>query len=116
VACSFCSFWRLSLPRRFHDARVIAGGDLPARFDARLKLHTPFISPTTSALIVERLPDGTLLVRRHAGFNGRTGIACFREPQEWPVDWAPDVPLVSRDHGDLCVTDKSQIDPNAPKE
>jgi hypothetical protein len=101
---------------RFHDARVIAGGDLPARFDARLKLHTPFISPTTSALIVERLPDGSLLVRRHAGFNGRTGIACFREPKEWPADWAPDVPQVHRDHGDLCVTDKSQIDSNAPKQ
>lgn len=101
---------------RFTDARVIAGGDVPARFEARLKLHTPFISPTASALIVQRQQDGTLLVRRHAGFNGRTGIACFREPEEWPVDWAPDVPAVHRERGDLCVTDKSQVDPNAPKE
>jgi hypothetical protein len=64
---------------------------------------------------VERQKDGSLLVRREAGFNGRTGVACFNEPDEWPVDWKPDVPALHYDHGDLCVTDKGQIDPNAPK-
>ena len=101
---------------QFHGGRVVAGGDLPARFEARLKLHTPFISPTVSAMIVEKQGDGSLLVRRHAGFNRRTGVACFREPGERPVDWSPDVPEVHRERGDLCVVDRTQIDPNAPKD
>ena len=99
----------------FHDARVVAGAELPRRFEARLKLHTPFISTYVLALIVERQGDGSLLVRRVAGFNGMTGVACFIEPDEWPVDWKPDVPAIHYSRGDLCVTDKGQIDPNAPK-
>ena len=101
----------------FHGARVIAGADLPRSFEARFKLHTPFISSYTIALIVERQKDGSLLVRRQAGFNGRTGIACFNAPDEWPVEWQPEQVLPLRyDHGDLCVFDKGQIDPNAPKD
>lgn len=101
----------------FKDARVIAGAELPAKFDARLKLHTPYISNYVLALIVERQKDGSLLVRRQAGFNGRTGIACFNAPDEWPVDWKPEpVTAVRYDRGDLCVFEPGQIDPNAPKE
>jgi hypothetical protein len=99
----------------FHDARIVAGAELPKRFDARLTLHTPDISTYVLALIVERLSDGSLLVRRQAGFNGRTGVACFNEPDEWTVDWKPDVPVLHYSRGDLCLTDKGQIDPNAPK-
>jgi hypothetical protein len=100
----------------FHDARIIAGAELPKRFDARLTLHTPYISTYVVALIVERQRDGSLLVRRQAGFNGRTGVACFNDPDEWSVDWKPDIPAVHYGGGDLCVTDKGQIDPNAPKD
>ena len=101
----------------FHDARVVAGAELPAKFNARLTLHTPYISPYVLALIVERQKDGSLLVRRQAGFNGRTGVACFNEPDEWPVDWRPEeVPTVRYQRGDLCVVDKNQIDPAAPKD
>ena len=101
----------------FRGARVIAGGELPAAFDARLTLHTPYISEYVLALIVERQKDGSLLVRRQAGFNGRTGIACFREPSEYPVDWKPEaVAAVRWEKGDLCLFDKGQIDPNAPKD
>ena len=99
----------------FRDGRVIAGGEVPAAFDARLKLHSPLISDTVLALILERQADGSLLVRRRAGFNGRTGIACFREPDEPAVDWRPEVPEVKYDKGALCVSDPKQIDPNAPK-
>lgn len=101
----------------WHDSRVLAGADLPKAFDARLTLHTPYISTYRLALIVERQKDGSLLVRRTAGFNGRTGVACFYRDDEWPVDWKPE-PMVSvrYQHGDLCVVDESQIDPNAPKE
>jgi hypothetical protein len=54
-------------------------------------------------------------VRRQAGFNGRTGIACFNDPSEIPVAWKPDGPTVRCDKGELCLADKGQIDPNAPK-
>ena len=101
----------------FSEARVIAGADLPRSFDARLTLHTPYISRYMLALIVERLDDGSLIVRRQAGFNGRTGVACFNEPGEWPVDWKPeDVAGIRYQRGELCYFDMSQIDPNAPKE
>ena len=101
----------------WHDSRVVAGADLPQAFDARLTLHTPYISTYRLALIVERQKDGALLVRRTAGFNGRTGVACFYRDDEWPVAWQPEqvVPL-RYEHGDLCVFDERQIDPTAPKD
>ena len=98
----------------FTAARTLAGVPLPAAFKARLKLHTPYISRYRLALIVERMADGSLMVRRQAGFNGRTGIACFNEPSEHKVDWVPAAPQVRIEHGDLCVEDKTQIDPSAP--
>lgn len=101
----------------FRKARVVTGGELPKTFSARLKLHTPYISNYVLALIVEKQKDGALLVRRQAGFNGRTGVACFNEPSEHPVDWKPEaVAAVRVEHGDLCVFDPGQIDPNAPKD
>lgn len=101
----------------FRGARVIAGGELPGEFEARLKLHTPYISKYVLALIVEKQKDGSLLVRRQAGFNGRNGVACFDEPSEWPVDWQPEkVASLRFERGDLCVFDKGQIDPSAPKD
>ena len=101
----------------WRDARVLAGADLPKAFDARLTLHTPYISTYSLALIVERLKDGSLLVRRTAGFNGRTGVACFYRDDEWPVDWKPErVAAIRYERGDLCVFDKGQIDPDAPKD
>lgn len=98
----------------FSGARTLAGPSLPRSFEARLKLHTPYISRYALALIVERMADGSLLVRRQAGFNRRNGIACFNEPSEHKVDWLPVAPGVRTEHGDLCVEDKTQIDPNAP--
>ena len=101
----------------WRNARVIAGAGLPEKFDARLTLHTPYISTYTLALIVERLDDGTLLVRRTAGFNGRTGVACFYRDDEWPVAWKPEMAAgVRYEHGDLCYFDEGQIDPNIPKD
>ena len=100
----------------WHNANVLAGAGLPKAFDARLTLHTPYISPYRLVLIVERLKDRSLLVRRVAGFNDRTGLACFYRDDEWPVDWKPAaVPGVRYERGKLCVFDKSEINPNAPK-
>ena len=98
----------------FSSARTLVGTPLPASFEARLKLHTPYISRYVLALIVERMADGSLLVRRQAGFNGRTGIACFDEPSEHKVDWSPTGPGLRIENRALCVEDKTQIDPNAP--
>ena len=98
----------------FDQTRTLAGTPLPAAFEARLKLHTPYISRYTLALIVERRPDGSLLILRRAGFNGRTGIACFQEPDEFPVDWTPAAPDIVAQGKSLCVSDPTQIDPNAP--
>lgn len=100
---------------RFEIVEIIAGGSIPASFGARMKLHSPLIGPTTLAVIVEREDDGRMRVLRKAGFNGRTGIACFDEPDEWPVDWAPDVPAVHRNADVLCLTDPAHINPNRPR-
>ena len=99
----------------FSDARIVAGAPIDPAFTARLKLHTPYSSHYRLALIVERVGDGSLLVRQQAGFNGRTGTACFGELDEWPVDWWPEGPGIERQGKSLCVVDTSQIDPNAPK-
>jgi hypothetical protein len=98
----------------FTKSRNLAGAPLPRAFEARLTLHTPYISRYTLALIVERRANGELLVRRQAGFNGRTGIACFDEPSEFPVAWTPTGPGIAVKGGTLCVEDKTQIDPHAP--
>lgn len=99
----------------FTKTRVLAGPALGQAFEARLKLHSPFMSRYRLALIVERQADGSLLVWRSAGFNDRTGMACFREPDEWPVDWQPEAPDVRHEGKALCVFDAAQINPNAPK-
>lgn len=99
----------------FSEAVTIDGAPLPASFEARLTLHTPYISRYRLALIVERLDDGSLIVRRQAGFNGRNGIGCFQLPSEWPVDWQPQGEAVRRVGRELCVFQASEIDPNAPK-
>ncbi|HEY0116149.1 MAG TPA: hypothetical protein VGB54_10540 [Allosphingosinicella sp.] len=100
---------------RFTGGKVIAGAPLPPAFEARLRLHTPLITRSTLALIVERQSDGSLLVLRRAGFNGRTGIACFREPDEAPVAWRPEGRDVRIEGNSLCVFDAAQIDPDAPR-
>lgn len=100
---------------RFDGGKSIAGEPLPPSFDARLRLHTPLITKTTLALILRREADGSLLVLRRAGFNGRNGFACFSEPDEEEVNWRPEAPGTRVQRGILCVFDALQIDPNAPR-
>jgi len=100
----------------FTAARTLAGAPLPDNFEARLKLHTPYISRYRLALIVERLDDGSLIIRRQTAFNGRNGIGCFYLPSEWPVAWEPDAPEIRHEGKSLCVFQADQIDPKAPKE
>jgi hypothetical protein len=100
----------------FSAARTLDGAPLPESFEARLRLHTPYISKYRLALIVERLDDGSLIVRKQTAFNGRNGIGCFYLPSEWPVDWQPQAPEVRYQGNSLCVFQASEIDPNAPKD
>ena len=99
----------------FSKAQTLAGAVLEPNFEAGLKLRSPYISRYRLALIIERLNDGSLLVRRAAGFNGRNGIACFDRSDEWPVDWRPEAKAVRWQGRTLCVFDPAEIDPNAPK-
>ena len=99
----------------FTEARNIVGIPLDAAFEARLKLHTPYISRYRLALIVERQADGSLLVLRQAGFNGRTGVACFDNPGEQTVDWQPAAPDLRMQGKILCLFDARQIDARAPR-
>ncbi len=100
----------------FSAARTLYGAPLPEKFEARLKLYSPYITRYRLALIIERLDDGSLIVRRQTGFNGRNGIGCFDSRNEWPVDWLPEAPEVRREGKLLCVFQASEIDPNAPKD
>ena len=100
----------------FFHVRTLAGSPLPRSFEARLRLHTPYISRYTLALIVERQTDGTLLVVRQAGFNGRNGMACFTNPNEREVDWRPSAAGVRWQGKSLCLFDAGQVDPNAPRD
>jgi hypothetical protein len=100
----------------FSAARTLHGAPLPEKFEARLKLHSPYISRYRLALIIERLDDGSFIVRRQTGFNGRNGIGCFDSSNEWPVDWHPEGPGIRYQSNSLCVSQASEIDPNAPKD
>lgn len=86
----------------FDQGRTIAGAPLPRRFHARMLLHTPLISPTTLAMIVERLPDGSLVARRITGFHYLTHKACFDDAREYPVAWQPTGPGITIDKGVVC--------------
>ena len=61
-------------------------------------------------------PEGGLLCKqlRQAGFNGRTGVACFDNPGEQAVDWQPVAPDLRMQGKILCLFDAGQIDPRAP--
>ena len=59
--------------------------------------------------------DGSLLVLRQAGFNGRTGVACFDNPGEQAVDWQPAAPDLRMQGKILCLFDARQIDARAPR-
>lgn len=69
-----CTSWFLG---RFDRARNVAGTPLPAKFNARIEMGSPFISQYVVAMIVETLPDRTYRVRAAQGFHYATMLACF---------------------------------------
>ena len=70
----FCTSW---FRGKFDRTQNVAGEPLPAQFDARIEMGSPFISQYELALIVERIADGTLRVRAAQGHHWQTKLACF---------------------------------------
>ncbi|CAN5330637.1 hypothetical protein BH09PSE4_BH09PSE4_06340 [soil metagenome] len=95
-----CLSWFLG---EFDDARTVSGAALPAAFNARIKMGSPFISRYTLAMIVERLPDGTQRVRATRGFHWQTHLACFERADTATLGLQPDDRGLIESNGQLCV-------------
>ena len=90
---------------RFENARVLAGADLPQVFTARLEMGSPYISRYRLALIVEQRPGNEAIVHDVAGFNSRTGIACFEHMDTTRLGWTPTGTGITTERGNICVTE-----------
>jgi len=90
---------------RYDQAITVAGPAMGAEFAARVEMGSPWIRPYRLALIVEQRPGAEPLVRAMTGFSARTGQACFEARQVRELGWAPEGPGVTRDGGELCVSE-----------
>jgi hypothetical protein len=70
----FCTSW---FRGTFDQARTLTGNPIPAEFDARIEMGSPFNMKYRLLLLVARDADGTLRVRSQTGFDGRTNEGCF---------------------------------------
>jgi len=95
-----CTSWFLG---KFDQARTVAGVPLPAAFEARLEMGSPFISRYVLAMIVEALPDGTRRVRAAQGFHYQTGLACFDVADTSALTPPPGVERLVLQGRQLCV-------------
>ncbi len=90
---------------RFENARVLSGADLPGSFNARLEMGSPFISRYRLVLIVEQRPGEESVVHAVAGFNSRTGVACFERSDTDGLGWVPTGAGITAERGEICVTE-----------
>jgi len=90
---------------RYRDARTLAGPPVDPEFSARVEMGSPWNMSYRLVLIVEERPDQERLVRAMAGFNQRTGQACFERREIAALDWTPEGAGLSRTNGTLCVTE-----------
>lgn len=90
---------------RFENGRVLSGVELPESFNARLEMGSPFISRYRLVLIVEQRPGEESVVHAVAGFNTRTGVACFDRDDTDRVGWIPSGTGVTVNRGTLCVSE-----------
>lgn len=90
---------------RFENGRVLSGAELPNSFNARLEMGSPFISRYRLVLIVEQRPGDESVVHAVAGFNTRTGIACFDRADTDPIGWTPSGTGITADRGTICVSE-----------
>ena len=90
---------------QYRDARTVAGPEVEPGFSARVELGSPWNMPYRLALIVEDRPGQERLVRAMAGFNQRTGQACFERGDTGALGWAPQGPGLTLANGILCVAE-----------
>lgn len=90
---------------RYSDGRTLAGPALDPAFSARVEMGSPWNQPYRLALIIEERPGDERLVRTMAGFNNRTGQACFDRDELAALNWTPQGTGVSETGGRLCVTE-----------
>jgi hypothetical protein len=91
---------------QYRDARTLAGPAVGPEFRARVEMGSPWNMSYTLALIVEDRPGQEPLVRAMAGFNQRTGQACFESDETRALNWAPEGSGLSQANGRICVTDQ----------
>ena len=96
----FCTSWFLG---KFDKVENVAGEPLPAAFDARIEMGSPFISQYVLALLVETLPDGTRRVRASPGFHYRTKLACFDLADTAGLSPPPNGDRLAQSGKQLCV-------------
>lgn len=90
---------------RYKEARVLAGPALEPEFTARVKMGSPWNMSYRLAMIVERREGREPLVRALAGFNDRTGEACFDSRDTDPLGWRPEGPGISARGRAICVSE-----------
>lgn len=90
---------------RYRDARTLAGPPVDEEFSARVEMGSPWNRSYRLVLIVEERPGQERLVRAMAGFNQRTGQACFERREIAALDWTPEGAGLSRTNGALCATE-----------
>lgn len=90
---------------RYRDARTLAGPAVEPDFSARVEMGSPWNMSYRLALIVEERPGQERLVRAMAGFNSRTGEACFDRGETAAMNWRPEGAGVSHANGTICVTE-----------
>ena len=95
-----CTSWFLG---RFDEAQTVAGEPLPEEFLARIEMGSPFISQYELAMIIEKLPNGSLRVRAAQGFDARAGRTCFDAADTMRLDPEPKGERLVHAGRALCV-------------
>jgi len=90
---------------KYENARTLAGVELPAQFGARVEMGSPWTTRYRLALIVEQRPGTEPLIRAMAGFNARTGEACFDVDETDALRWRPESQDIVRRNAVICVKD-----------
>lgn len=98
-----CTSWYLG---NFDQSHHVAGEPLPASFDARIEMGSPFNQQYVLAMLVETLADGTRRIRAKRGFHYQTRLACFDAPDTAQLDPPPVGDRLVRQGKQICVTEK----------
>lgn len=88
----------------FKTVRTIAGPEMPAAFAARMEMGSPFDARHTIAMVVERLPNGSWIVRNSRGFHWQTHEACLDLVEAKAVGWVTSASGATRRGDEICVT------------